>query len=93
MKFIKSIKEIVLEILMRHPKARSNDVELLYQYCKVKHLPTDLEQLRFKKFSLLSVTRMRQKVQEQFPQLVPSTEIQKKRKKLAGEMKEFVKSE
>ena len=91
---LKNIRGIVKEILETDKEARNSDRYLINEYYKKKY--PSIRDWTFERVmtaeldSFESIGRMRRKLQEEFPELRPDKEHQKKKNEMEQIVKEFV---
>lgn len=85
-----TIKEAVRDILEAYPEARDNDNELIYRTLRYMGKPTDYSEMRFHTVNHVeTIRRVRQKLQEAYPELRPTPEVEKARLKREDQFHEF----
>ncbi len=83
MKEIRKIKSAVIETLVKYPKTRANDNELVYRVLTKLKMPTDYKELRSETANIVeSICRCRRLAQNSNPMLRPEKQVSARRKKL-----------
>lgn len=74
------IKEAVMETLVKYPKARANDNELIYLVLQQLNMPTDYSELRKDPTNVVeTIRRVRCKIQVTNPLLRPEKQVSRRR--------------
>ena len=88
MKETKEIKAMVLNVLVKYPKTRANDNELVYRVLTQMKMPTDYKELKTETSNIVeTICRCRRKLQQTNPMLRPEKQVSERRKALEAKFR------
>ena len=83
------MKKLVEDILVKYPETRNSDIALYVKVFERLGYPMDLRNMHFKYNIFMTLTRNRQKIQENNPFLGPTDYTKANRRKNAQRVKDW----